>query len=58
MKTDSGQNAIKDLDITLVNFNEDSIINITDITPHFNIYESIFNQFCTIELVVADAKLL
>ena len=55
MKTDSGQNAIKDLDITLVNFNEDSIINITDITPHFNIYESIFNQFCTIELVVADA---
>ncbi len=58
MVTETQQNAIKDLDITLVNFNEDTAINITDITPHFNIYESIFEQYCTIELVVADSNSL
>ena len=56
MVTESQQNAIKDLDISLINFNEDSVINITDITPHFNIFESIFNQYCTIELIIADSN--
>ena len=58
MATEAETNAIKDLDISLVNFNEQSVINITDITPHFNIYESIFNQYCTIELIIADSNSL
>ena len=58
MATEAETNAIKDLDISLVNFNEESVINITDITPHFNIYESIFNQYCTIELIIADSNSL
>ena len=44
MRNDSQKNAIKDLTITLINFNESSGINITDIVPHFNIFESIFNR--------------
>lgn len=58
MRNDSQKNAIKDLTITLINFNESSGINITDIVPHFNIFESIFNQYCTIELIVSDSNSL
>ena len=55
MSETSSPNGISDLDITIVNFNEASVVNISDLVPHFNIYESIFNQYCTCDLIVSDA---
>ena len=55
MSENAFSQSIEDLDIVIVNFNEASSINITDLVPHFNIYESIFDQYCTCDLILSDA---
>ena len=47
---------IDSLSIQLVGFDESSIIDITDVVPHFNIYESLFDMYATCDLIVADAN--
>ena len=47
---------IDSLSIQLVSFDQLSVINITDIVPHFNIYESVFDIYATCDLIVADAN--
>ncbi|MAL15053.1 MAG: hypothetical protein CL554_16700 [Algoriphagus sp.] len=47
---------IDSLSIQLISFDETSVIDITDIVPHFNIYESVFDIYATCDLIVADAN--
>ena len=51
-------NEIDQLQINLVNFNEKTNINITDIVGTFNIYESILQAHCTCDLILIDATQL
>ena len=48
-------NEINNLTINIVNFNRKSVVNISNITGNFNIYESIFNNHCTCDLILTDA---
>ena len=47
-------NEINNLTINIVNFNRKSVVNISNITGNFNIYESIFNNHCTCDLILTD----
>jgi hypothetical protein len=55
MVTQQNTSAINDLRISIINFNEQTSIEITDIAPHFNIFESIFSQYCTCEVIITDS---
>ena len=48
-------NEVNDLTINIVNFNRKSVVNISNITGTWSIYESIFNNHCTCDLILTDA---